>query len=194
MEDTLMFAFWTYSVRCLVLHKNWYSLFMHSAVVFTPLINTSDDMQPWWTWEVAFYMSTIFFIALESSVLGEKISGGEKKNCRTGKHLKQSCSVNCPVKSRVWNPLTVQHPFPSEFMFTKAQLSITPENSPFRDVGHFLQPQDQHRTAQFPVLCQEIITLGETKTISHYILQNSSFLSFFFFFPYALQFSFLFCF
>lgn len=41
-------------------------------------------------------------------------------------------------------------------MFTKAQLNITQENSPCRDVGHIVHLQDQHSTAQFPVCIRKL--------------------------------------
>jgi len=105
------------------------------------------------------------------------------------KHMKLNCSVNYPVRPRLWNSLTVWHPFPTKFVFTKAQLSITQENSPSRDVGHIIHPQDQHRTTQFPVCVRRLNCLVEPKG---FLITSCRIAVAFAFSPYAPQFSFLF--
>lgn len=141
-------------------------------------------------WEVPFYSSTFIWLLLSLQDFRKKSS--REKNYRTGKHLKLNCSVNCPVRSRLWNPLTVQHPFPAEFMFTEAQLSITWENSPFRDVGHFVQPQDQHRTTQFPVCVRRFKHLVKLKWFLITSCRIAAFFPSFPFSSYALLVSFFF--
>lgn len=120
--------------------------------------------------ESAFLFVYIYLVALESSVLGEKFFQLKLQRITelgrvifTWKHMKLSFSVNYPVRSRLWNPLTVWHSFPTKFMFTKAQLSITQENSPSRDVGHIIHLQDQQRATQFPVCVRTLKRLVKPK-------------------------------
>lgn len=124
----------------------------------------SGDAQSWGRDLVGstFFLVCIYLVALETSKWeSKKISAKARQTYR--KHTRLSCSVNYPVKSRLWNPLTVWHLFPTKFMFSKAQLNVTQENSPSRDVGQIVHPLDQHRTTQFPVCVRRLKCLVKPK-------------------------------
>lgn len=131
---------------------------MQSASVFSPPVNTRDDVQSWCSNSVesTFLFIYVYLVALVFGT-GERYQVKQGRTAELGrkmfkwKHVNLSCSVNYPGKPSLQNPLTVRHPSPTKFMFTKAQLNITQENSPSRDVRHIVHPQDQHRTTQFPV-------------------------------------------
>lgn len=174
LEDPLLFAFWSYNYAVFGVAQET-NIHLLSCTIFPPLVNTRDDMQSW--------------------CRRKEKSAKARKNYRVGKvifkskHMKLSCSVNYPVRSRLWNPLTVRHPFPTKFMFAKAQLNIIRENSPSRDVGHIVHPQDQHKTTQFPVCVRRLKSLVKPKW---FLVTSCRIAVSFPFSLYALQFSFLF--
>lgn len=195
-EDPL-FAFWSYNYAVFGVAQET-NLHLLSCTIFPPLVNTREDMQFWYrdSVESTFLLIYIYLVAVESSVPrgGKEKSAKARKNYRVGKvifkwkHMKLSCSVNYPVRSRLWTPLTVRHPFPTKFMFAKAQLNIIRENSPSRDVGHIVHPQDQLKTTQFPVCVRRLKRLVKPK----WFLVTSCIIAVSFPFSlYALQFSFL---
>lgn len=148
-------------------------------------------------WKVPFYSSTFIWL-----LLSLQYWRGERFQLKQGritelariifkwKHMKLSCSVNYPVRSRLWNPLTVWHPFPTKFMLSKAQLNITRENPPSRDVRHIVHPQDQYRTTQFPVCVRRLKCLGKPKW---FLITSCRIAVSFPFSPYAQQLYFLVC-